>query len=55
MQLVQLLFTLLVAVAGGLLAQKIKVPAGAMIGAMVAVAALNIVTGQAYLPTERCV
>ncbi|MGI5896239.1 MAG: AbrB family transcriptional regulator [Oscillospiraceae bacterium] len=52
MQLVQLLFTLLVAVAGGLLAQKIKVPAGAMIGAMVAVAALNIATGQAYLPTE---
>lgn len=48
----ELIFTLLVAVAGGLLAKRFKVPAGAMIGAMAAVAALNIATGQAFLPTE---
>lgn len=47
-----LVYTLLAATAGGLLIKKFKVPAGAMIGAMLAVALLGIFTGQAYLPSE---
>ena len=48
----QLLITLAIAVVGGLLAKKCRVPAGAMIGAMIAVAAFNIITGEAFLPSE---
>ncbi len=47
-----LFYTVLAAVAGGLLVKALKVPAGAMIGAMAAVALLNIFTGEAFLPTE---
>ena len=36
----------------GLLAKKLKVPAGFMIGAFFGVSVLSIATGEAWLPTE---
>ena len=47
-----LLYTVLAAVAGGLVVKAFHIPAGAMIGAMAAVALLNIFTGDAFLPME---
>ena len=47
-----LAITFLVALAGGLIAMRCKVPAGAMVGAMVAVAVFNVATGTAYFPTN---
>lgn len=47
-----LFYTILAAIAGGLLVKALKVPAGAMIGALAAVALLNIFTGEAFLPAE---
>lgn len=46
------LLTIAVGCACGLLAKRIKVPAGYMIGAFVGVSALSISTGVAWLPTE---
>ena len=46
-----LAITLLAAAAGGLLALKLKIPAGAIIGGMVFVAALNIIWGIASVPS----
>ena len=43
------LLTLLIAYIFGTIAVKIKIPAGGMIGAMIGVALLNLVTGQAYM------
>ena len=44
--------TLTVGIPCGLLAKRIKVPAGFMIGAFVGVSVLSIATGEAWLPTE---
>ncbi len=44
--------TLLFAAIGGILGDKIKLPAGALIGAMVAVGAYNIFGNQAYMPPQ---
>lgn len=46
------LLTLLVAFAGGALAIRLKIPAGGMIGGMVAVAALNVLTGSCSMYAE---
>ena len=46
------LLTIAVATVGGLVLQKLKFPAGAMVGAMVAVGALNILTGGALMPAS---
>ena len=46
------LLTIAVATVGGLVLQKLKFPAGAMVGAMVAVGALNIFTGGALMPAS---
>ncbi|MBO4378090.1 MAG: AbrB family transcriptional regulator, partial [Clostridia bacterium] len=46
-----LLFSLAVGAAGGLLLYKLKVPAGMIMGAMIAVAAVNIFIGKMYLPS----
>lgn len=46
------LVTLAVAFAGGTVAIKLKIPAGGMIGGMVAVAALNILTGNCNMYSE---
>ena len=45
------LLVLAVAVAGGFIGNKLKLPAGGMLGAMVAVVALNIIFAQAALPS----
>ena len=46
------LITLIIAAAGGLIGLKLKIPAGALIGAIVAVAAYNIFTGKAGIPVN---
>lgn len=45
-----LIITLIVAIAGGSVALRFRIPAGAMIGAMVSVAIFNIVFEKAYFP-----
>lgn len=47
-----LFLTLLVAILGGYLADKKKIPAGYMIGALFAVALFNILSGMAHIPKE---
>lgn len=44
--------TLAVATVGGLLARKLKLPAGAILGSMVAVIIFNLTTGYGVVPTE---
>ncbi len=44
--------TLITAGAGGLIGLKLKIPAGALIGAMVAVSVFNIFSGNARIPSE---
>ena len=46
------LITLIIAAAGGLLGLKLKIPAGALIGAIVAVSAYNIYSGNAHIPVS---
>lgn len=45
-----ILLTLTVAAIGGIIGIKLKIPAGALVGAMLAVAAVNIGTGRGELP-----
>jgi membrane AbrB-like protein len=47
-----IIMTLFVAIMGALIASKLKIPAGNMIGAMFFVALLNIITGLAAMPAE---
>lgn len=47
-----LAITLIIGLIGGLTALKLKVPAGAMVGAMLLVAIFNVMTGRAYLPQD---
>ena len=44
--------TLLVAALGGLIGIKLKIPAGAIFGAMVFTAVYNMLTASAYVPEE---
>lgn len=46
----ELIVTLIIGMIGGLIALKLKVPAGAMVGSMLSVALYNIITGEAYFP-----
>ena len=48
----KILYTILIAGAGGYVGIKLKIPAGALIGAMVFVAVYNIYTGQGKIPTN---
>ncbi len=48
----QVILTLLVAIIGGFIAQKLKFPAPFMLGAMLGVAIFNIITGNAYMPSD---
>lgn len=48
----KLIVTLIVAGIGGFIGIKLKIPAGAMIGAMVFVAIYNIYTGKATIPSN---
>lgn len=45
-------FTLIAAVVGGILFLKLKIPAGAMLGSLFGVAVLSILTGYAYMPVQ---
>lgn len=44
--------TIMVAAVGGLIGYRMKIPAGAMIGAMISVAVFNIAWGNAYIPVK---
>ena len=46
-----LVVTLAVAALGGFVFHKLKFPAGAMVGALIGVGALNIITGCAFMPS----
>jgi len=50
--MIRLIITLLIGFSGGLIALRFKVPAGAMIGAMLSVAVYNIITGDAFMPQD---
>ncbi|PAB60226.1 AbrB family transcriptional regulator [Anaeromicrobium sediminis] len=46
----KIIYTLFIASIGGFVGLKLKIPAGALIGAMFAVAIYNIYTGQGHMP-----
>lgn len=48
----RILYTLIIAGIGGLIGIKLRMPAGAFVGAMLAVAAFNISTGKGHIPTN---
>ncbi|WP_242865880.1 AbrB family transcriptional regulator [Desnuesiella massiliensis] len=48
--MINLLITLAIGGIGALIALRLKVPAGAMVGSMLAVALFNVVTGEALIP-----
>lgn len=48
----ELIITLIIGMAGGLTALKLKVPAGAMVGSMLFVTLYNIITGEAFFPQD---
>lgn len=45
-------YTLIIAVIGGLIGIKLRIPAGALIGAMIAVAIFNILSGKGAMPSN---
>ncbi|WZL71905.1 AbrB family transcriptional regulator [Clostridiaceae bacterium 35-E11] len=48
----KIIYTLIVAGIGGMIGIKLKIPAGALVGAMVFVAIYNIWSGKGYIPTN---
>lgn len=48
----KIIYTLIIAAIGGYVGIKLKIPAGAMIGAMVFVAIYNIKTSQGHIPRD---
>lgn len=44
--------TILIAIVGGLLALRLRIPAGAFVGSMISVAAFNVAFGYAYFPSQ---
>jgi membrane AbrB-like protein len=48
--MVELIITLCVGIVGGIIALRLKVPAGAMVGSMIAVTAFSVITGHAFVP-----
>ncbi len=48
----KIVYTLLVAMVGGVIGIKLKIPAGALVGAMIAVAIYNINTGEGEIPSH---
>lgn len=50
--MVKILITVAVGMLFGCIAIKLKIPAGGMLGALFAVAAFNIITGDAYFPSQ---
>ncbi|MBL4938225.1 AbrB family transcriptional regulator [Clostridium sp. YIM B02515] len=47
-----LILTILVGFMGGIIALRLKVPAGAMVGSMIFTAAFNIATGRVFMPQD---
>ncbi|QNO13276.1 AbrB family transcriptional regulator [Alkalicella caledoniensis] len=47
-----LILTIIVGFIGGFTAFKLKVPAGMMVGSMIAIAAFNITTGRSFMPQD---
>lgn len=47
-----ILITLLIGLAGGSISYRLKLPAGAMLGAMLFVIIFNLISGQAYIPRD---
>jgi membrane AbrB-like protein len=50
--MINLILTIVIGFIGGLTALRLKVPAGAMVGAMIAIAAFNVATGRAFMPQD---
>lgn len=50
--MINLILTIIVGFIGGITALKLKVPAGAMVGSMILVAAFNIATGRVFMPQD---
>lgn len=50
--MINVILTIIVGFAGGITALKFKVPAGAMVGSMVAIAIFNIATGRAFMSQD---
>lgn len=48
--MVNLILTIIVGFIGGITALRLKIPAGAMVGSMIAVGAFSIITGRAFMP-----
>lgn len=48
----QFVLTALIALLGGILGLKAKIPAGAMFGSMLSVALFNLITGTAFFPSD---
>lgn len=48
----KIIYTLVVAGAGGIIGIKLKIPAGALVGAMISVAVYNIWCGKGHIPTN---
>ena len=46
----KIIYTLMVAFVGGYIGIRLRMPAGAFVGAMFAVAAFNILSGKGYIP-----
>ncbi|MDD2580109.1 MAG: AbrB family transcriptional regulator, partial [Eubacteriales bacterium] len=47
-----ILLTLLIGLIGGLISYRLKLPAGAMLGAMLFVIVFNLISDHAYLPRD---
>jgi membrane AbrB-like protein len=50
--MINLILTIIVGVIGGTMALKLKVPAGAVVGSMILIAAFNIATGRVFMPQD---
>ncbi len=50
--MIELVLTIIVGFIGGLTALRFKVPAGAMVGSMIAIAVFNVTTGKAFMPQD---
>ena len=52
MNIIWFLLTALVAIAGGYTAMRLRVPAGALLGAMIAVTVFNLIFEKATMPAD---
>ena len=48
----KILETIIIAIIGGVIGYRLKIPAGGMIGAMIAVGIYNYFSGEAYIPIK---